>query len=149
MSSSSSSHLCLQVFFLFKSSSSSSLLHLWIWITTTRSTSLYHHSICIITWFGSSSSMYHHHIWIIIIGAISEWSYLLIILVTGSSTEPTLFHAGCRPTLHVGLQRLYLTLSQNGLPSSYIYLILSERHAQHSHLTSSCKKGPALTSNHV
>ena len=27
----------------------------------------------------------------------------MIILVIGSSTEPTLFHAGCRPSHHVGL----------------------------------------------
>ena len=27
----------------------------------------------------------------------------MILLVTGSSTEPALFHAGCRPTYHVGL----------------------------------------------
>ena len=61
----------------------------------------------------------------------------MILLVTGSSTEPALFHAGCRPSFHVGLlQRLYLTLSQNG---------------QHSHLTmrgthpTPCQKGKTLT----
>ena len=46
----------------------------------------------------------------------------MILLITGSSTEPSLFHASCRPTLHVGLfHRLYLTLSQNGLPNTYIW----------------------------
>ena len=61
----------------------------------------------------------------------------MILLVTGSSTEPTLFHAGYRPILLVGiLQRLYLTLSQNG---------------QHSHPTmrgthpTPCQKGTTLT----
>ena len=61
----------------------------------------------------------------------------MILLVIGSSTEPTLFHSGCRPSLHVVLlQRLYLTLSQNG---------------QHSHLPmrgthpTPCQKGIALT----
>ena len=61
----------------------------------------------------------------------------MILLVTRSSTEPTLFHVGCRPSLHVGLlQYLYLTLSQNG---------------QHSHLTmrgthpTPCQKGTLFT----
>ena len=45
----------------------------------------------------------------------------MILLITGSSIEPALFHAGCRPTLYVGLfQHLYLTLSQNGPPNTYI-----------------------------
>ena len=85
----------------------------------------------------------------------------MILLVTGSSTEPTLFHAGCKPSLHVGLlQCLYLTLSQNGLPSTYIWPW--EEHIQHyvrkarqaltfdyernqsSHI---CQKGLALTSS--
>ena len=69
----------------------------------------YHH--CIIIKYGSSLDLDHHQVWIIIIDAILEWCYLLILLITGSSTDPTLFHAGCRPTLHVGLQHLYLTLS--------------------------------------
>ena len=29
----------------------------------------------------------------------------MILLITRSSIEPTLFHAGCRPSLHVGLYR--------------------------------------------
>ena len=42
--------------------------------------------------------------------------------MTWSYTEPTLFHAGCRPILHVGLlQHLYLTYSL-------------ERHSTHIHL---------------
>ena len=45
----------------------------------------------------------------------------MILLITRSSTEPTLFHVGCRPSLHVGiLQHLYLTYS-------------SERHSTHIH----------------
>ena len=99
---SSSIHLCLQVIFIFKSSSSSSHLHLdldhhWIWIIITRA--------------GSSLDLDHHH-----------RCYLVILLFTWSSTEPALFHAGCRPSHHVGLlQCLYLTLSQNGPPSTYIW----------------------------
>ena len=46
----------------------------------------------------------------------------MILIVTGSSTEPALFHAGCMPILHVGLlQHLYLTYSL-------------ERHSTHIHL---------------
>ena len=46
----------------------------------------------------------------------------MILLVTRSSTEPSLFHAGCRPILNVGLlQHLYLTYSL-------------ERHSTHIHL---------------
>ena len=118
----SSSHLHLQVIFIFKSSSPSSHLHCQvIFIFKSSSSSLDHHLIWIIT--GSSLSLDHH--WIIIIITAStisiKWCYLFILLVTGSSTEPALFHAGCRLSLLVGLlQRLYLTRSQNG---------------QHSHLT--------------
>ena len=111
--------------------------HRWIWIIS-RSRS----SSNIITGSGSSLDQ-DHHCWIIITGSRSSldldhpWCYLMILLVTGSSTELALFHASCRPSLLVGLlQHLYLTLSQNG---------------QHSHLTmrgihpTSCQKGIALT----
>ena len=70
--------------------------HHWIWIITVGSSSLDldHHSIWIIT-------SHHHH-----------GCYLMILLVTGSSTEPALFHASCRLIPHVGiLQHLYLTFS--------------------------------------
>src|SRR5882757_5845852 len=70
-------NLSAQVLFSVSFGSSSSHLH-QIWSIT-----------------GSSSSL-DHHCWIIT-GAIS------ILLVTGSSTEPALFHAGCKPSLHVGL----------------------------------------------
>ena len=141
-SSSSSSCLHLQVFFIFKSSSSSSLLHLQVTfvfkssskssssssllhheiqiIMTARSSSLYHHQIWIIIKSGSSSHL-DHQVWIIIIGAISEWCYISILLVTGSSIEPSIFYPSCRPTLHAGLRHLSLTLSQNGPRSSYIW----------------------------
>ena len=50
---------------------------------------------------GSSSKL---DIIIITAPAISsEWCYLSILLVIGSSTDPSLFHVGCRPILHVGL----------------------------------------------
>ena len=85
--------------------------------------------------------MDHHWIIIIIIAStISiKWCYLFIFLITEISTEPALFHVGCRPSLHVGLiQCLYLTLSQNGPPSTYIWpweehIQHHVRKAQHSH----------------
>ena len=88
-SSSSPCHLHLQVISIFKSSSSGS---------------------------GSSSlDLDHHLIWIITIGSSSldhHGCYLMILLVRGIFTEPTLFHAGCRPSLHVVLlQNLHLTPS--------------------------------------
>ena len=77
--------------------------HHWIWIITGSGSSLDmdHHWIWIITRFGSSldiitrsgSSLDLDH----------HWCYLMILLIIGSSTEPALFHADCRPTHHVGL----------------------------------------------
>ena len=101
-SSSSSRHLHLQSIFFFNSSSSLDLDHQSIWIIITGSGSsldLDHH-------WTSSLDLDHHSIWIITPGSSSlnhhRW-YLLILLITGSSTEPTLFHAGYRPSLLVGL----------------------------------------------
>ena len=109
--------------------------------------------------------MDHHRISIIITASaiLIKWCYLFILLVTGISTEPTLFHVGCRPTLHVGIHHLYLTLSQNGPPNSYIWphlvrkarpaltsnLILSERPSTHIWpcVNTSCQNGSALTSD--
>ena len=109
----SSHHLHLQFIFIFRSYSSSSHLYLWIWIITgsgSSSLDLDHHWIWIIT--RSRSSLLDHH----------HGCYLMILLVTGSSIEPALFHDGCRPSLHVViLQHLYLTYS-------------SERHNTHIHL---------------
>ena len=67
----------------------------------------------------------------------------MILLVTGSSTEPALFHAGCRPSLHVGiylLWHLYLTTCQKGPPLTSdhgrnTFTTMLERNLQHSHLT--------------
>ena len=134
-SSSYSSHLHLQVFFIFKSSSSLDLDHLsiwiimehhhWIWIITEHhhwiwinitgldldhhsiwinitGLDLDHHSICIITT-GSRSSLDLDHHWLSSLDLDHHWCYIMILLVTGSSTEPALFHAGCRPSLHVGI----------------------------------------------
>ena len=94
----------------------------------------------------SSSKSYHH--WIIIIITASailiKWCYLLILLVIGSSTEPSLFHASCRPSLHVGihlLQHLYLAMGGTH-PRTML-----ERSTQHLHLTMGgthpppCEKG--------
>ena len=102
-------HLHRQVIFI---KSGSSLDHHRVWIITWSGlTPLDHNRVWIITWSRSSSNMDHH--WIIIIitaSAISiKWCYLFILLITRSSIEPAIFHVGCRPTLHVGLQHLYLT----------------------------------------
>ena len=68
----------------------------------------------------------------------------MILLITGSSTEPALFHPSCRPTLRIGhFQHLYLTLSQNGPPNTYIW---SCRNQSYNHIR---KEHPALTSDHV
>ena len=56
----------------------------------------------------------------------------MILLVTGSSTDPAIFHAGCRPIQHVGL-RPTLTFDHVGTNP----IIISER------------KLPALTYDHV
>ena len=85
--------------------------------------------------------------WIIIIittpDILSKWCYLSIVLVIGSSTKPSLFHAGCRPSLHVGiylLWHLYLTTCQKGPPLTSdhwrnTFTTMLERNLQHSHLT--------------
>ena len=117
------------------SRSSSSLDHHYTWMITwsRSSSSLDHHHTWIITWFGSSSSLDHPH----------HRCYLSILLVIGISIEPTLFHVVCRPTLHVGIhQCLYMTLSQNGSASTYIWPL--EEHIHH-HVRKAC---PRLTSDH-
>ena len=91
-----------------------------------------HHLIWIIS--GSGTSLLDHH----------HKCYLLILLIIGSSIEPAIFHASCRHSLHVGLfQHLYLTLSQNVLPNTYIW---SCRNQSYNHIRKTC---PTLTSNHV
>ena len=140
--------------------SSSSMDHHWIIIKS--GSSLDQHQVWIIT--GSTSSLYHHwiiksrssldldHYWIIIIASIilKKWFYLSILLIIGSSTEPSLFHASCRTILHVGLhllQHLYLTM-EGTHPRT-----ISERPAQHLHLTMGgthpppCQKG--MPSTHI
>ena len=94
--------------------------------------------------------MDHHSIIIIITAsAISiKWCYLFILPVTGSSIEPSIFHVGCRHSLHVGLhclQHIYLTmeLTMSERPAQHLHLTMGgthprtmlERHDQHSHLT--------------
>ena len=50
--------------------------------------------------------MDHHQIIIITASAISvNYCYLSILLIIGSSTEPSLFHASCRPNIHVRLHQ--------------------------------------------
>ena len=52
---------------------------------------------------GSSSKLDHHqHLCCFY---IKQWCYLSNIIVIGISTKPTLFHVGCRPSLHVGIHR--------------------------------------------
>ena len=106
--SSSSSHLHLQVIFI--TGSGSSLDHHWVIIIRSGSSlDLEHHWIWIISGYRSSLLDHHHRF------------YLLILFVTRISTEQTLFHVGCRPSLHVGLlQHLYLKLSHHGPPITYI-----------------------------
>ena len=94
----------------------------------------------------------HHGIWIIITGSRSSlldqhhWCYLMILLITWISTQLALFHAGCRPSHNVGL---HPTLTSDHVGTNPI--IISERQAQHSHLTmrepipQPCQKGPTLT----
>ena len=102
-------NLSSQVFFSISSGSSSSPRHLqFIFIFksySSRSISSlnldHHHWIWIITRYGSSSLDLDHHCWIIT--GHHHGCYLMILLVTEISTEPSLFHAGCRPSLHVGL----------------------------------------------
>ena len=115
---------------------------------------------------------HHYHLIIIIIAptVLIKWCYLSILLVIGSSTEPTLFHDGCKPSLHVGihlLQCLYRTMggpachhvgkarptliSDHGRNTSNIHVRMA-----HPTLTSDhgrpnlppCQKVPALTYDH-
>ena len=102
--------LSAQVLFSISYGSSSSSLHLqviFIWIITrfgSSSLDLDHHWIWIISTGSTSLDQDHHSIWINTTG-----SSLLVLSHdsshTGISTEPSLFHAGCRPSLHVGLHR--------------------------------------------
>ena len=144
------------VIFTFKSSLSLSNLHLqvifiWIWIITRSGSSsldLDHHSIWIISG-ASSLDLDHPSIWIISVGSSSldlHGCYLMILLIIGISTDPTLFHARCRPSHHVVL---HPALTSDHVGTNPI--IILESHTQHSHLTmwehlpQPCQKGPALT----
>ena len=71
----------------------------------TRNVFSSHHSLAQVFIIGSSSKLDHHLIIIIIIDSdmLIKWWYISILLSIGSSTEPTLFHAGFRPSLHLGL----------------------------------------------
>ena len=121
----------------------SSLLdhHHWIWIITVGSSSLDldHHSIWVIT-AGSSSLDLDHH-WLSSLDLDHHWCYLMILLIIGISTKPTLFHAGCRPSLHVGLcpaltsdllvRKEHPTLTYDHVGTNPI--IISERPSTHIH----------------
>ena len=77
-----------------------------VWNITRSTSSPNHHWINIKA--GSSSKLDHHQIIINItaFAVLNKWCYLSILLVTGSSTDPNLFHIDCRPSLHVGLHHL-------------------------------------------
>ena len=127
-------------------------------------------STSLLLWIKSRSSSTPNLYWIIIItsSAIStNWCYLSIILIIGSSTEPTLFHVSCRPSLHVGLhllQCLYpkiggLTchhvgmahptlISDHGRNTSSIHVRMAHPTLTYDHGRPSlppCEKGPTLT----
>ena len=71
--------------------------HHWIWIIIIGSGSsldLDHH-------WTSSLDLDHSSIWII--SSHHHLCYLMILLIIGSSIETAFFHAGCRPSHHVGL----------------------------------------------
>ena len=127
--SAGSSHL--QVIFFFKSSSSD-LDHLSIWTIMEH-----HHWIWIISWSGSSLLNLDHH-WLSSLDLDHHWCYLMILLIIGNSTKPTLFHAGCRPTHHVGLLPTLTSdlLVRKACPALTSDLLLR-------------KACPTLTSDHV
>ena len=120
-SSSSPHHIHLQVIFI----------QIWIIITGSESSLDLDHLFQInITRSGSSLDL-DHHCWIIVIRSGSSlgqhhWCYLMILLIIGSSTEPTLFHAGCRPSLHVGLLLALIFDPKSEWPSQHLYLIMQE-----------------------
>ena len=62
----------------------------------------------------------------------------MILLITGSSTEPALFHAGCRPIHHVGLRPAlkYDLLIRKACPTLTSDLLIR-------------KACPTLTSDHI
>ena len=75
----------------------------------------------------------------------------MILLVTGSSTEPTLFHVGCRPSLHVGLlQHLYLINTWSKKGSSFLsgQHMIEDRYCTYIWSTHDWRKArPTLTSD--
>ena len=125
----------------------SSLDHHQRWIIIETGSSLDHHQSWIIIETGSSSKLDHHWIVIITASTISiNWCYLSILLLIGISTEPALFHAGCRPSLHVGLhliQHLYLTMGGTH-PTS-----MSERNAQHLNFTMGVTHPTSMSERHT
>ena len=92
----------VQVIFIFKLSSSSSIHHQFQIITQSGSSSLdLDHPLTWIISRALSLDLDHPLIWIISTGSSTlnlHGCYLMILLIIGSSTEPALFHVGCRPT---------------------------------------------------
>ena len=69
----------------------------------------------------------------------------MILLVTGSSTEPALFHVGCRPTHHVGL---LLALTSDLLVKK-AHPTLTSDHVGTNPIIISERQRPTLTFDHV
>ena len=106
-----------------------------------------HNSSAHVFFSGSSSKLDHHQI-IIKVGSSLDhhhhcFRYLDQMVLSLNSTrhrkfyKPTLFHVGCRPSLHVGLhllQYLYLTMggthpaSMSKIPSQHLYLTMGGTH---------------------
>ena len=169
-------NLSAQVFFSVLSGSSSSPCHLhlqviftWIWIITwslSSSLDLNHPSIWIISG-ASSLDLYQPLIWIISAGSSIlnlHRCYLMILLVIGISTDPALFHVGCRPIQHVGLRPVLtydhvgtnpIIISERKRPTlTYDHVVTNpttlSRKAQHLHLINQwSNKGTTLTLGHV
>ena len=116
-------NLSAQVFFFVSSGSSLSSRHfdlqiifIWIWIITRSGSSsldLDHHLIWIIITGSGSSLLDHHH-----------GFYLMILLVTGISIEPTLFQACCRPSLHVGFLPALISDLNSEWPNQHLYMVM-------------------------
>ena len=120
----------------------------------------------------SSLSSHHLHLQVIFIFKLSSsrsgssldldhhWCYLMILLVTRSSTEPALFHVVCKPSLHVGIfpaliSDLLVRKAHPALTSDHVVNYNHIRKAQHlylstwEHIPQSHQKGSALISEYV
>ena len=75
----------------------------------------------------------------------------MILLITGSSTEPDLFHASCRPSLHVGLRPALTSdlLVRKARPALTSDLLVRKAHpSRQEHILSQWWKTPIQTGTH-